>query len=133
MAINVREVERDQLWLMPPSVRDSLPEDHLAGFVLDVVAELDLAEFYAAHRPDGRGGAVYEQRSCLACSSTRTASASARRAALERRLVKDVALRVVAANQRPDYATLGPHARLREAAASPRRKSQGQGAPGQCE
>jgi hypothetical protein len=45
MAINVREVERDQLWVMPPSVRDWLPEDHLAWFVLDVVAELDLAEF----------------------------------------------------------------------------------------
>ncbi len=59
MAINVREVERDQLWLMPPSVRDWLPEDHLAWFVLDVVAELDLAEFYAAYREDGRGGAVY--------------------------------------------------------------------------
>jgi hypothetical protein len=45
MAINVREVERDQLWLMPPSVRDWLPAGHLAFFVLDVVAELDLAGF----------------------------------------------------------------------------------------
>jgi hypothetical protein len=33
VAINVRHVERDQLWLMPPSVRYWLPEDHLAWFV----------------------------------------------------------------------------------------------------
>lgn len=62
MSINVREVERDQLWLMPPSVQDWLPEDHLAWFLLDVVAELDLGGFYAAYRPDGRGGAVYDRR-----------------------------------------------------------------------
>ena len=106
MAINVREVERDQLWLMPPSVRDWLPEDHLAWFVLDVVAELDLAEFYAAHRDDGRGGAVYDPALMLAvliyayCVGDR----SSRR--IERRLSEDVAFRVVAANQRPDHATL---------------------------
>ena len=106
MAINVREGERDQLWLMPPSVRDWLPEDHLAWFVLDVVAELDLAEFYAAHREDGRGGAVYDPALMVAvlvyayCVGER----SSRR--IERRLTEDVAFRVVAANQRPDHATL---------------------------
>jgi len=45
VSINVRDVARDQLWLMPPSVRDWLAEDHLAWFLLDVVAELDLDEF----------------------------------------------------------------------------------------
>ena len=57
MSANVREADRDQLWLMPPSLADWLPEDHLAWFVLDVVAELDLTAFYAespARRP-GRG------------------------------------------------------------------------------
>jgi len=42
--------------LMPPSVREWLPEGHLAFFVLDTVAELDLAAFFAAYRADGRGG-----------------------------------------------------------------------------
>ncbi len=55
---NEREVDRDQLWLMSPSLADWLPEDHLARFVLDVVAELDLAGFYAGLREDGRGSAV---------------------------------------------------------------------------
>jgi transposase len=91
---------------MPPSVRDWLPEEHLAFFVLDVVAELDLAEFYAGYRVDGRGGAVYDPAMMLAvlvyayCTGER----SSRR--IERRLSDDVAYRVLAANERPDHATL---------------------------
>lgn len=106
VSVNVREVDRDQLFLMPPSVQDWLPEDHLAWFVLDVVAEFDLAGFYSAHRSDGRGGAVYDPSMVLAvliyayCVGER----SSRR--IERRLVEDVAFRVLAANQRPDHATL---------------------------
>jgi transposase len=99
-------MDREQLWLMPPSLADWLPEDHLAWFVLDVVAELDLSAFYANLREDGRGGASYDPAVVLAvlvygyCVGER----SSRR--IERRLVEDVAFRVVAANQRPDHATL---------------------------
>lgn len=106
MAINVRSFDREQLFLMPPSVSDWLPDGHLAWFVLDVVSELDLAGFYAGHREDGRGGAVYDPGVMLAiliygyCVGER----SSRR--IERRLVEDVAFRVVAANQSPDHATL---------------------------
>ena len=60
MAINVRDVDRGQLWLMPPSISDWLPDGHLVWFVLDVVAELDLSAFTAELRADGRGGAVYD-------------------------------------------------------------------------
>src|SRR4051794_15357015 len=96
----------DQLMILPPSVREWLPEDHLAFFVLDVVAQLDLSAFYAAYRVDGRGGSVYDPAMMLAvllyayCTGER----SSRR--IERRLVEDVAVRVVAANQQPDHATL---------------------------
>lgn len=106
MSANVREADRDQLWLMPPSLADWLPEDHLAWFVLDVVAELDLGSFYANLREDGRGGASYDPAVVLAvlfyayCVGER----SSRR--IERRLFEDVAFRVVGANQQPDHATL---------------------------
>ena len=60
MAINVRGGDRDQQFLMPPSVADWLPDGHLAWFVVDVVAELDLTAFYADYREDGRGGAAYD-------------------------------------------------------------------------
>ena len=60
VAYNFVSVDRDQLMLLPPSVADWLPEDHLACFVLDVVAELDLSAFHAGYRLDGRGGAAYD-------------------------------------------------------------------------
>jgi transposase len=106
MAINVRPFDREQLFLMPPSVSEWLPEGHLAWFVLDVVAELDVGGFSAGYREDGRGGAVYDPAVMLAiliyayCVGER----SSRR--VERRLMEDVAFRVVAANQCPDHATL---------------------------
>ncbi len=104
--VNVRRADRDQVFLLPPSVRDWLPEDHLAWFVIDVVDELDLSAFYGSYRADGRGGAVYDPAVMLAvllyayCTGER----SSRR--IERRLVEDVAYRVLAANQTPDHATL---------------------------
>ena len=45
MVYNFLADDRDQLMLMPPSGADWLPEDHLAWFVLDIVAELDLSAF----------------------------------------------------------------------------------------
>lgn len=116
MAVNVRGVDREQLYLMPPSVTDWLPEDHLAWFVLDVVSELDLAAFYAEFRIDGRGGAVYDPSMMLGvlvyayCTGER----SSRR--IERRLGDDVAYRVLAANQRPDHATLARFRRRHQGA-----------------
>jgi transposase len=106
VAFNFRGEDRDQQFLMPPSVRDWLPEDHLAWFVLDVVSEFDLTEFYGRYRIDGRGGAAYEPAVMVAlivyayCVGDR----SSRR--VERRLVEDVAYRVVAANATPDHATI---------------------------
>lgn len=106
MAYNFVAVDREQLMLMPPSVADWLPEDHLAWFVIDVVAELDLRGFLSGYRADGRGGAAYDPAMMLAllvyayCTGER----SSRR--IERRLVEDVAFRVVAANQQPDHATI---------------------------
>jgi transposase len=106
VAYNFVAVDREQLLLMPPSVADWLPLDHLAWFVLDVVAELDLSPFHAAYRVDGRGGAAYDPEMMVAllvyayCVGER----SSRR--IEKRLVEDVAFRVVAANQQIDHATI---------------------------
>jgi transposase len=106
VAYNFVACDREQLMLMPPSVADWLPEDHLAWFVLDVVAELDLSAFHASYRADGRGGSAYDPEMMLAlliyayCIGER----SSRR--IEKRLAEDVAFRVVAANHQPDHATI---------------------------
>ena len=44
MGFNFRPVDRDQQFLMPPSIAEWLPEEHMAWFVIDVVGELDLSE-----------------------------------------------------------------------------------------
>ena len=40
--------------MLPPDVRDWLPEDHFAWFVIDAVDRIDMAAFYSAYREDGR-------------------------------------------------------------------------------
>lgn len=108
--------DRDQLWLMPPSVSEWLPEGHLAWFVLEVVDELDLSAFVAAHRADGRGGAAYHPAMMLGLLvyAYSVGERSSRR--IERRCSEDVAFRVVAANQRPDHATIARFRATHEAA-----------------
>ncbi|MHB8658570.1 MAG: hypothetical protein ACYC91_11550 [Solirubrobacteraceae bacterium] len=60
MSQNFIDCDREQAFLLPPSLRDWLPEDHLAWFVIDAVSRLDLEAFYAAYRADGHGRAAYE-------------------------------------------------------------------------
>lgn len=91
---------------MPPSVRDWLPEDHLAFFIVDVVAELDVTGLYGSYRADGRGGAVYDPALMLGVLLYAYCSGQRSSRQIERRLVEDVAYRVVAVNQTPDHATL---------------------------
>jgi transposase len=106
MAFNFLPAERDQLYLMPASLSDWLPKDHLAFFVLDVVAALDLSVFYARYRCDGLGRAAYDPAMMVSvllyayCVGER----SSRR--IERRCNEDIAFRVLSANQVPDHATI---------------------------
>jgi transposase len=60
MAQNFPACDREQELLLPPSLREWLPEGHLAWFVIDAVAEMDLSAFYAVYRDDGHGRAAHE-------------------------------------------------------------------------
>lgn len=59
MPQNFLTCDRDQPLLLPPDLREWLPEDHLAWFVIEAIEELDLGPFYAAYRSDGHGRAGY--------------------------------------------------------------------------
>jgi transposase len=106
MAQNFLKCDREQSFLLPPDMREWLPEGHLAWFVIDAVSVMDLSAFYAGYRGDGLGRAAYEPSMMVAlilyCWSRGVRSA--RR--IERSCVEDVACRVIAANQRPDHATI---------------------------
>jgi transposase len=98
--------DREQSFLMPPDVREWLPENHLAWFVLAAVEEMDVEAFYAAYRRDGRSRPAYEPSMMVALLLYAYARGVRSSRVIERACVEDVAFRVVAAQQRPDHATI---------------------------
>jgi hypothetical protein len=60
MSQNFIVCDREQELLLPPSLREWLPEGHLAWFVLAAVDEMDLSGFYGAYRLDGHGRPAHE-------------------------------------------------------------------------
>jgi transposase len=106
MAQNFIESRREQGFLLPPDVREWLPADHLAWFVIDAVAEMDLAAFYAAYRADGHGRAAYEPSMMVAVVLYAFASGQRSSRAIERHCRQDVAYRVITGNVIPDHATI---------------------------
>jgi transposase len=106
MAQSFLSCDREQDFLMPPSVREWLPAGHLAWWLLAVVERLDLAAFYGEYRADGSGRPAHDPQMMVAlllyayCVGER----SSRR--IERRCTEDVAFRVIAANRAPDHTTI---------------------------
>src|SRR5947209_8257658 len=106
MALSYIPVDRDQQFLMPPSVREWLPEKHLVWFVLDVVDRLDTSGLHARHPNDGAGRRAYDPDMLLAlliyayCSGVRSSRQ------IERLCEIDVAFRVIVANHQPDHTTI---------------------------
>ena len=106
MAANFLLCDRDQELLLPPSLREWLPGDHLAWFVLDAVDELDLSAFYAAYREDGWGRAAFDPQMMVALLLYAYAVGERSSRGIERRCREDVAFRVITANRIPDHATI---------------------------
>jgi transposase len=98
--------DREQSFLMPPDVREWLPESHLAWFVIDAVAEMNLDAFYAAYRVDGRSRPAYDPAMVVAVLLYAYARGIRSSRVIERCCEEDVAFRVLAAQQRPDHATI---------------------------
>jgi transposase len=68
--------DREQVFLMPPSLRDWVPEGHLLWTVLDAVAEVELSAIYADYRDGGRGRPTYEPALMVALLARMTAMIS---------------------------------------------------------
>ena len=98
--------EREQLSLLPPALQDWLPEGDLAWFILDAVAQMNLTAMTRTYRADGWGQAAYEPAMMVArllyayCLGER----SSRR--IERLCQRDLAFRVITANQGPAHTTI---------------------------
>jgi len=98
------EVDRETLYLLPPSVQDWLPEGHLARFVVEIVEQLDLRSLKASYA--GRGSQPYNPAMLLALLfyGYSTGVFSSRK--LERSTYDSVAFRFIAANRHPDHDTI---------------------------
>src|SRR3954464_11635507 len=101
---NFRPVDRDTGFLMPPSVDEWLPEKHLARFVVDVIANLDLRAMLGSYR--GSGEASYHPNVLLGILVYGYATGVFSSRKLERATYDSVAFRFVAANQHPDHDTI---------------------------
>jgi transposase len=106
MAKTFRPYVPEQELLLPPSVKDWLPADHLAYFVSDLVDELDLSAIVASYEAEERGFPPYHPvmltkvllyAYCVGVYSSRK---------IERRLIEDVAFRMLAAGNQPDFRTI---------------------------
>jgi transposase len=116
MAQNFIACDREQELLLPPSLREWLPQDHLAWFVLDVVGALDLAAFFAAYRRDGWGRAAHDPAMMVALLVYAYAVGERSSRRIERRCHEDVATRVICANRAPDHTTIARFRQRHEAA-----------------
>ena len=106
MAQNFLACDRDQELLLPPSLREWLPEGHFAWFVIDAVAELDLSAFFGSYRVDGHGRAAHDPAMMVALLLYAYAIGERSSRRIERRCVEDVSTRVICANQAPDHTTI---------------------------
>jgi transposase len=104
--VSAKFIDYDQstLFLLPPSLQDWLPEDHLARFVVEIVDQLDLSSLKAAYA--GRGSQPYNPEMLLALLFYGYATGVFSSRKLERSTYDSVAFRFIAANTHPDHDTI---------------------------
>jgi transposase len=102
--VNFRAIDRATPFLLPPSVEDWLPRDHLARFVVDIIDQLDLSTLSGQYR--GSGSAPYHPTVMLGLLiyGYATGVYSSRR--IEAATHDSIAFRFIAANQQPDHDSL---------------------------
>jgi len=106
MSKTYRSYEPDQMFLMPPSLLEWLPEDHLVFFLGDVLESMDLSPITSVYEDESRGYPPYHPKVMTGillygyCNGVR----SSRK--LARHCQEDVAFRVLAANNTPDFRTI---------------------------
>lgn len=118
MAYHFKPCDREQRLLLPPSLDEWLPCGHLARFILDATAQMNLSAFLAAYRADGTGQAAFHPASMVALLLYSYSIGERSSRQIEKRCEEDVAYRFIMANQRPDHSTLCRFRETHEAALS---------------
>ena len=106
MARGYRPVDRDQSFLLPPDMRQWLPEGHPVWLVVGAVGQLDTAGFHAGRRTGGAGAAGYDPDMLVTLLIWAYANGVTSSRRIERLCGQDVAFRVICAGNLPDHATI---------------------------
>jgi len=106
MGYNFFGYNREQQYLLPPSLQEWVPKGDLAWFVLDAVKQMDLSEYYKGYRTDGSGAAGFDPSVMVAILLYAYCVGERSSRKIERLCERDVAFRVVAANLTPDHSTI---------------------------
>ena len=99
-----RSADRNQLFLLPPSIQNWLPENHLARFVVDIVEQLDLKDIEQSY--NNKGNQAYPPRMLVALLFYGYATGVFSSRKLERGTYDSIALRYITANTHPDHDTI---------------------------
>jgi transposase len=115
MAQNFVACDRGQVLLMPPSLVDWVPDDHLVWTVLGAVEQVDLDAFYGAYRANGQGRAAYDPgMMALVLYAYSRGNRSSR--GIEQACREDVTYKVITAMRVPDHSTIVEFRRRHEIA-----------------
>jgi len=106
MAYNIKTINREQIYLMPPSLQEWLPEKDMAWFVIDVVEQMDLGAYYRKYRPDGRGQEAYDPSMMIALMVYAYSNGIQSSRAIERLCERDIGFKVIAGDEKPDHTTI---------------------------
>jgi len=98
--------DQDQLFLLPPSLREWLPGNHLAHFISDVVDELDMKEFIKTYSNSYRGQPPYHPAMMLKVLLYAYCTGTPSSRKIERKTYEDIAFRFLAASDHPDHDTI---------------------------
>jgi transposase len=98
--------DREQAFLLPPSLGEWLPEDHFARFVIAAVDAMDLSAFYSGYRADGHGRPAHDPAMMVALLVYAYARGQRSSRVIERGCFEDIAFRVISANRQPDHTTI---------------------------
>jgi transposase len=101
-----RPFEPDQLLLLPPSLKEWLPSNHLANFILDLLPKLNLKEILSGYGGPTRGTQPYDPRMMVGLLLYAYCAGTASSRKMAGRCVEDVAFRVLTGNQQPDFRTI---------------------------
>jgi len=106
MAKGYRPVLREQPFLLPPDMREWLPDDHPVWLVIGAVGQVDTAAFHAARRTGGAGAAGYDPDMLVTLLVWAYANGVTSSRRIEAACRTDVAFRVVCAGSAPDHVTV---------------------------